>query len=178
MTPREEAERIVTEWCGTVTGVHPKASGASLIDAIAAALTAHREDRDGEIAALRSQVERLQEKSAYLRDDNTRLEQERDLARQDSQRLREALKTIEWNYPGIERDGTKTVAWCPYCGLHKHSGHGADCIVDAALSSQQPEERCERCGWPLAKTRSAGCVKGDCSQRPLPPQPEGTGKDA
>jgi len=34
----------------------------------------------------------------------------------------------------------------------------------------QPDARCERCGWPLAKSRDEGCVLGDCSYRP----PEGS----
>lgn len=92
MTPREEAERQLTRG---LNALRLEVDG-SIVDALAklaaAALTACREERDGEIATLRSQVERLQEKSAYLRDDNTRLEQERDLARQDSQRLREVLE--------------------------------------------------------------------------------------
>lgn len=29
-------------------------------------------------------------------------------------------------------------------------------------------ERCETCGWPLAKSREEGCVPGDCSYRGPP----------
>lgn len=31
-----------------------------------------------------------------------------------------------------------------------------------------PEERCAICGWPLADERENGCVRGDCSMRPVP----------
>lgn len=31
--------------------------------------------------------------------------------------------------------------------------------------------RCERCGWPLHTRVLDGCVAGNCSQRPLPPEP-------
>ena len=33
-------------------------------------------------------------------------------------------------------------------------------------------ERCDRCGWPLKDDPKDGCVKGNCSQRPLPPKKE------
>lgn len=42
--------------------------------------------------------------------------------------------------------------------------------LNAAFPEQLPEpERCSRCGWPLAKSVDEGCVKGNCSQRPLLP---------
>lgn len=31
-----------------------------------------------------------------------------------------------------------------------------------------PKERCAICGWPLADTRENGCVRGNCSMRPVP----------
>lgn len=30
------------------------------------------------------------------------------------------------------------------------------------------KERCDVCGWPLAKDPKDGCVEGNCSQRPRP----------
>lgn len=35
--------------------------------------------------------------------------------------------------------------------------------------SSDEKERCDRCGWPLENDPKKGCVKGNCSQRPLPP---------
>jgi hypothetical protein len=36
-----------------------------------------------------------------------------------------------------------------------------------------PEARCERCGWPLKERVEDGCVKGNCSMRPIPKAPIG-----
>lgn len=36
-------------------------------------------------------------------------------------------------------------------------------------AAPKPSEKCERCGWPLEDDVKKGCVKGNCSQRPLPP---------
>jgi hypothetical protein len=34
--------------------------------------------------------------------------------------------------------------------------------------AQDDESRCAVCGWPLAATAPDGCVRGNCSMRPLP----------
>lgn len=34
---------------------------------------------------------------------------------------------------------------------------------------KRDDNRCARCGWPLASTAALGCVRGNCSYRPEPP---------
>ena len=57
--------------------------------------------------------------------------------------------------------------WCPMCSIQ--SGLSA---IESALSGDPPapprdrEDRCPRCGWPLAKSIREGCVPGNCSYRP------------
>ena len=40
---------------------------------------------------------------------------------------------------------------------------------DNGRTRSTPTARCERCGWPLARSVAEGCVQGNCSERPLPP---------
>lgn len=43
-----------------------------------------------------------------------------------------------------------------------------DARVHAALGRVWPADRCPVCGWPLAADLVSGCVRGNCSQRPVP----------
>lgn len=61
MTPREEAEREKAKQIYNANVYEDGVDQEGLVADITAALTACREERDGEIAALRSQVERLRE---------------------------------------------------------------------------------------------------------------------
>ncbi len=46
-----------------------------------------------------------------------------------------------------------------------------DASVAEALGKKWDENRCKICGWPLKETMEEGCVKGDCSMRPVPKPP-------
>lgn len=55
-------------------------------------------------------------------------------------------------------------------------------VSEASASNRHPapanpaappeKERCDRCGWPLEDDPRKGCIKGNCSQRPMPPKRE------
>lgn len=47
----------------------------------------------------------------------------------------------------------------------------------AKAVSDQPDERCEHCGWPIVPAGEAGCWKNNCSMRPMPPKREPTQPD-
>jgi hypothetical protein len=38
------------------------------------------------------------------------------------------------------------------------------------LDLEAEPERCDRCAWPLKERAKDGCVSGNCSQRPIPPE--------
>lgn len=69
-------------------------------------------------------------------------------------------------HPWIER--------CPHDGLAQQK---QDLLrrVDQALSKDS-ETRCEHCGWPLKERIEDGCVKGNCSMRPIPKKQDSEGK--
>lgn len=35
------------------------------------------------------------------------------------------------------------------------------------ITNQREETRCAVCGWPLAESAEKGCVRGNCSMRPI-----------
>jgi hypothetical protein len=49
------------------------------------------------------------------------------------------------------------------------AGETLDALITRhVLGIVWPEDRCPICGWPLRQTVAAGCMPGNCSQRPRP----------
>lgn len=61
------------------------------------------------------------------------------------------------------------------CMCHEPNSAGGRFCINCKLPIAQPataakleSDRCPWCGWPLAESVGAGCVRGNCSMRPLP----------
>lgn len=48
------------------------------------------------------------------------------------------------------------------------AGRELDELVYSAIRDPEDPTRCPICNWPLAGDVSQGCIKGNCSQRPIP----------
>jgi hypothetical protein len=47
-------------------------------------------------------------------------------------------------------------------------------VVDFIPHGEWPENRCQVCGWTLARDMEKGCIPGNCSYRPDEPQAQST----
>lgn len=65
-----------------------------------------------------------------------------------------------------ELDANGHCEWC--CGSHQVTQRVRDAQPKSQLPRIDDESRCACCAWPLAATLEEGCVRGNCSQRPLP----------
>ncbi len=64
-----------------------------------------------------------------------------------------------------------------------NAGRELDKLVAENVMGHVPDPtRCDRCGWKLENTPTAGCVKDNCSMRPMPelrgPRPYSTSIEA
>jgi hypothetical protein len=115
------------------------------------------------ILRLEADVERL----TLERDEARRMTEERSHAFVQYPILLKRIAEIDpWS--NTDRDGDFS---CCFCGSDKRGTggiHEPDCVWQWVADALNPSPLCAVCSGPLAASTREGCVRGNCSMRPLP----------
>lgn len=140
---------------------------------------------NGRSAALLRHVEefeRVAEKANAARADRDRLRAENDALRAEVERMREALDAARNaaralvahvdNLGALADDNDpRAMALAAPIGATQadlYAALGLDLDEETSRLRADIDDRCAVCGWTLATSAEAGCVRGNCSMRPRP----------